>query len=231
MVLEEKKKKRTCCIRCGTCCKKGGPALHQEDAALFRKGILDRIHVYTLRQGEMVRDLDETLRVINHEIIKIKGQATLWTCRFFDEKESACTIYHDRPIECRALKCWDTRDFNDVRKRPYLKRRDLLNANDGILNIMEAHEKRCAYKLLESATKQLKGCDSDKAAAKILDLVNYDGFIRPFLAEKLNLNPEMMDFFFGRPLGTTIGMFGLAVKEEGDTLFLVPTETRGKVWA
>jgi len=228
MAFKEKKESRTCCIRCGTCCRKGGPALHLEDAPLFRKGILDRTHVYTLRQGEMVRDLDETPMVLKQELIKIKGHGDVWTCTFFDEEKSTCTIYDDRPVECRALKCWDTRDFNEVMKRPHLRRRDLLNANDGILKIMDAHEKRCSYKSLESATRHLKGADSEKAAAKIIDLVKYDGFVRAFLTEKFDLNPEIMDFFFGRSLAATIGMFGIAIKEEGDTLFLVPMGTRRK---
>ena len=202
--------------------------MHFEDALLFRKGILDRIHVYTLRQGEMVRGLDETLTVLKQEIIKIKGQGGAWTCTFYDEKESVCTIYDHRPVECRALKCWDTQDLNNVMNRPYLQRRDLLNANDGILEIMDAHEKRCSYIALESAAKQLKGRDSDEAATKILDLVKYDGFMRAFLAEKFNLDPEMMEFFFGRALSATIGMFGIAVKEKGDTVFLVPIATRQK---
>jgi Fe-S-cluster containining protein len=190
---------------------------------LFKKGILDRIHVYTVRKGEMVRDLDDRITALQHEVVKIKGQGEEWACTFFDDKENSCAIYHHRPIECRALKCWDTQYFNDVMKRPYLRRRDLLNANDGILKIMDAHEKRCSYATLGSAVKELEGLDSDKAAEKIIDLVKYDDFMRPFLTKKLDLHSNMMDFFFGRPLTTTIAMFGLAVKEEGDTVFLVPT--------
>jgi Fe-S-cluster containining protein len=223
-----KKTKRPHCIRCGTCCRKGGPALHREDAGLFRKGVLDRIHVYTIRKGEMVRDIDEAPTVLRQEVVKIKGQGNGWTCRFFDHEKSTCAIYNHRPIECRALKCWDTRDLTKVMKRAYLQRRDLLNANDGILKIIDAHGERCSYQTLEGATKGLGGPDRDEAAEKILDLVKYDHFVRPFLTKKLDLNPDMMDFFFGRPLAATIGMFGLAVKEKGDTLFLVPLETTGK---
>jgi Fe-S-cluster containining protein len=178
--------------------------------------------VYTLRQGEMVRNVDETPMVLEHELIKIKGQGNDWTCQFFDEKQVSCTIYQDRPIECRTLKCWDTREFNEAIKRPYLRRRDLLDSNDGILNIMDAHEKKCSYAYLASATRRLQGPDSENVAAKIIDLVKYDGFVRAFLAEKFDLHSEIMDFFFGRPLSNTIATFGLAVKEEGDTVFLVP---------
>jgi Fe-S-cluster containining protein len=30
----------TKCIRCGTCCKKGGPSFHLEDKMLIEKGII-----------------------------------------------------------------------------------------------------------------------------------------------------------------------------------------------
>ena len=61
---------------------------------------------------------------------------------------------------------------------------------------------------------------SDKAAEKILDLLQYDEYLRPFLAEKLKMDPNVMDFFFGRPLKTTIRMNGLCVKEDGDGFLL-----------
>jgi Fe-S-cluster containining protein len=222
MTIQETEAPRTRCIRCGTCCKKGGPALHKEDASLFKNGVLDRTDVYTIRKGEMARNLEDKITILKQEIIKIKGKGTTWTCMFFDEKNNACAIYQRRPIECKALKCWDTQYFTDIMNRPYLHRRELVNANDGILKIMDAHEKRCSYEDLGSVIKKLEGPSSDKAAEKIIELVKYDDFMRPFLSNKLNLHPNMMDFFFGRPLTITIAMFGLAIKEKGGTVYLVP---------
>ncbi len=216
---------RTHCIRCGTCCMKGGPTLHEEDGILFEKGILQRSHVYTLRKGEVVRNIDDTLVVLEQEIIKIKGQLEAWTCMFYDKDQGACTIYDHRPLECRALKCWDLRGFKEVMARPRLLRRDLIKPDDGILKIIGAHEQRCAYETLESVVRRLQGPDSDKTVGKILDLLQYDHYMRPFLAERLKVDTNEMDFFFGRPLTTTIRMFGLCVKQEGDTFLLVPMKT------
>ncbi len=213
---------RTDCIRCGTCCKKGGPTLHAEDTPLFEKGILEKQHVYTLRKGEVVRNIDETLVVLEQEIIKIKGQAEAWTCMFYNDDQRRCTIYDHRPVECRALKCWDIREFKEVIARPRIQRSDLINSNDGILRLIDAHEQRCAYKTLELAVKGLEGPDSEKAVEKILDLLQYDHYMRPLLMEKLDLPYHTIDFFFGRPLTTTIRMFGLCVKEEGDSFILLP---------
>ena len=216
---------RTHCIRCGTCCTKGGPTLHKEDAILFAKGILKIFHVYTLRKGEIVRNIDGTLMVLEQEIIKTKGQGEAWTCIFYDDDQKACNVYGHRPIECRALKCWDLRGFKEIRARPCLQRRDLIKPDDGIPKIIRAHEQRCAYETLWSAVERLRGADSGKAVEEILELLQYDHYMRHLLAEKLKMAPNAMDFFFGRPLTATIRMFGLCVKQEGDTFLLVPEES------
>ena len=84
---------------------KGGPTLHEEDAVLFSNGVLNKADVYTLRIGEVARNIDDTLMVIQQEMIKIKGQGESWSCLFYDDDENACKIYDHRPAECRALQC------------------------------------------------------------------------------------------------------------------------------
>ncbi len=226
LMFDGREEPRTHCIRCGTCCMKGGPSLHLDDTPLFADAILKIAHVYTLRKGETVRNIDDALMTLEHEIIKIKGQGETWTCMFYDDDQSGCKIYEHRPIECRALKCWDVREFKGVMARPYLQRRDLLNPGDGILKIIDAHEQRCAYDTLHSAAQELCRPDSEKAAEKTLDLLKYDNHMRPLLADKLNMTPSDMDFFFGRPLTTTIRMFGLCVEQEGDTFMLKPMDSK-----
>ena len=204
---------------------KGGPTLHEEDAILFAKGILKRSHVYTLRKSEVVRNIEDTLVALEQEIIKIKGQGEAWSCLFYDDDQGACRIYDHRPLECRALKCWDLRGFKEVMAKPCLQRRNLIKPDDGILKIISAHEQRCSYEALESDVKGLRGPDSDKAVEKILDLLQYDHHVRSFLGDKLKMDRNAMDLFFGRPLTTTIRMFGLCVKQEGDTFLLMPMES------
>jgi Fe-S-cluster containining protein len=222
IVSEREEAPRTHCIRCGTCCIKGGPTLHEDDATLFAEGVLEKIHVYTLRKGEVIRNIDDSLMILEGEMIKIKGEGETWSCMLYDDNEKACKIYQHRPAECRALKCWDPRDLIEVMATPRLQRTNLINQDDGILKIIEAHEQRCAYETLEAAVMGLQQPGSDKAVEKILDLLQYDQHIRPFLTEKLNVDPNAMDFFFGRPLATTIRRFGLCVKEEGGGFTLVP---------
>jgi Fe-S-cluster containining protein len=199
---------------------RGGPTLHKEDAVLFSKGTLSKADVYTLRKGEVVRNIDDTLMVIEQEMIKIKGQDGSWSCTFYDDDENACKIYEGRPAECKALQCWDLRILKEVMERPCLQRGDLIGRGDGILKIVKAHEEKCAYAILDAAVRELEHPGSEKAAEKILDLLLYDDYLRPFLVEKLAMDPVVMDFFFGRPLKDTIRMHGLCVKEEGDGFIL-----------
>jgi Fe-S-cluster containining protein len=215
---------RTHCIRCGTCCTKGGPTLHQVDAPLFAKGRLGRRHVYTLRKGEVVRNIDENLMALDQEMIKIKGAGETWSCIFYDEDRNACRIYTDRPLECRALQCWDLQELKKAMAEPCLQRNDLIKPDNGLRKLVEAHEMRCSYAVLESSVRALGGAKADVAVQEILDLMQYDHTMRPFLEEKLKIDPAEMDFLFGRPLTTTIRMFGLHIKEEDGAFTLLPID-------
>ena len=63
------------CIRCGTCCKKGGPSFHQADKHLIEKGLIHSKYLYTLRKGELAYDnVKECLMPVNSDIVKIKGK-------------------------------------------------------------------------------------------------------------------------------------------------------------
>ena len=86
MVPEGEAASRKECIRCGTCCIKGGPTLHEDDAALFTRGVLEKRHVYTLRKGELVRHIDDSLMTLEREMIKIKGTGEAWSCVFYNDE-------------------------------------------------------------------------------------------------------------------------------------------------
>ncbi len=223
MAKRTKNRRQTKCRRCGTCCLKGGPALHIEDQSLVSAGIIDKQDLYTLRKGEVVRNNDDTLAPLNHEIIKIKGAGEdTWACRFYDSSEKACRIYSRRPVECRALKCWDPGPLQQVMTLPYLQRTQFLEPGEALQKVIVAHEDRCAYQTMADAVKALNGPAATGAADRILDLLHYDQVVRTFVPEKLKLNRETMDFFFGRPMTTTIQMYGLKVRQEGNDFRLVP---------
>jgi Fe-S-cluster containining protein len=211
------------CHRCGTCCVKGGPALHREDAVLLIEGKIAVSHLYTLREGEFARNTEDRLVPVEGEIVKIKGRGDgTWTCRFYDDEAGACRIYTDRPAECRALKCWDATEIRLVMGRPYLRREDLVGDEKDIRAVMDVHEKRCTYKDLRAAVQALGGPQGDRAATRILDALRYDHVVRSLVPERLDLAPDTLDFYFGRPLSVTIRMFGLEVRQNHNGFTLQP---------
>ena len=107
------------CIRCGTCCKKGGPSFHHEDKMLIDKGIIPSKYIYTIRKGERSYDnVKECFLPASSDILKLKGQKGSWTCIFFNETNSNCKIYEHRPIECKVLMLGYQRNLRDLCKKP-----------------------------------------------------------------------------------------------------------------
>lgn len=224
------KRKQFNCIQCGTCCKKGGPSFHLEDKNLIEKGIILSKHIYTIRKGEPVFDnVQCRLLTATTDIIKIKGGKNSWTCIFFNEDDNNCKIYKNRPIECRALKCWDTEKLERIYSKNRLTRKDLLSKIKDLWNLIEDHQARCSYKKIKGFVRELNTDKRNKAIEGILDIIQYDIHLRPLLAEKAGINPNMIDFLFGRPLTETIKMYDLQVKCEGDRYYLKPLNMSSKL--
>ena len=217
-------KARDHCIRCGECCLKGSPTLQMEDWNLVNKGMIGKKDLYTIRKGELVKDnINEGLVVTNTELIKVrerKGESG--GCIFYDDPGKRCTIYEHRPLQCAALKCWDTKEFLEVFRGPKLMRKQAIE--DQVLSgLIEEHEKRCGHALLERLVGDIVS-KGEEAVQQILDLLKFDYHLRPFVAERLGLKPEEMEFFFGRPLKETITMFGLQVVQDPDGSFTLTTK-------
>ncbi len=209
------------CIRCGECCLKASPTLQVEDLHLVKKDLIGKKSLYTIRMGELVRDnVREDLVVTKRELIKIREREEgKRGCIFYDDLGKACTIYENRPAQCSALKCWDPRDFVMLYRGPKLKRQDVVK--DKVLSgLMAEHGRRCRYAVLEKHVKRIE-VDGEEAIEKILDMLKFDFQLRPFISDKLGLNPAEMDFYFGRPLTETIAMYGLQVIREPDGSFLL----------
>ena len=202
------------CIRCGTCCSKGGPTLHLEDLELFHRSVLKPAHVYTLRSGETVyHNILERLVPLDHELIKIKEVPGGRSCMFYDPGRNRCSIYDNRPVQCRALACWDTRELELVFTRPKLSRNSFLPPGIPILDIIEAHDRRCHPGRVIRLAKQLSHSHDEEIVRAIIDTVQYDAAMRPFMSERLGLDPSELDFFFGRPLSLILEACGLRIVE------------------
>jgi len=204
------------CIRCGTCCEKGGPCFHIEDRMLIEKGKIPSKYLYTIRKGELAHDnVKGCLTPVDSDIIKIKGKKDGWTCIFFDEVKKGCTIYDDRPLECRALKCWDTCELEQIYANTRLTRTDLVSEVKGLWELIKEHQACCDYKKIQPLIKNLVGSKNIHARRKLLEIIRYDAEIRKLVVARGGLDPEMLDFLFGRPLTKTLENYGIKIRPDG----------------
>ena len=210
-------KPRDRCIRCGACCLKSSPGLHWEDLPLIKEGGIQTSSLVTVRRGEFVRDtVKGGLAVIEEEIIKVREHKE-GGCVFYEREAEGCTVYDQRPLECRALQCWDTAQFMKVYLEPKVIRKDVVS--EGVLlGLINKHDERCSYAALHEHVQAIQG-RGEVAIDAIIDLMRFDYELRPFVAHKLGIPMEEMDFYFGRPLFQTVVMFGLKVDQLPDGTF------------
>lgn len=181
---------RNHCVRCGDCCRSGGPALHKVDLALLRSGVLAASDLVTFRAGEPVRDQPSGVLVpLEAEIVKIRGKDNGWTCSFFRD-ESGCAIYENRPAECRALKCWDTAELAAMYEHERVTRADILGP--GAMDIVTEHETRCPVPKAVELARFGGGMKLDA-------MYGYDEAMRETLAHRGATGGEL-EFLLGRPL-------------------------------
>ena len=200
------------CQRCGTCCSKGGPALHIVDQQLVDSGKIPLKHLLTIRQGEPAFDnVTATIAPAVTDIIKIKNlSANTTQCTFYDSRQQSCCIYAQRPCECDALQCWDTQELETIYRSQRLTRRHLLSAVKGLWELVEDHQAHCDYgHIAELAGQVARNRRPGKAEQDLLALMHYDDALRKATVKRAEHTSEMLDFLFGRPLAFTIQLFQL----------------------
>lgn len=187
--------KRDCCVRCGECCRSGGPALHLEDLDLMRKGVVSAGDLITYRAGEFVRDQPaDALVPLESEIVKLRGSGQGRTCVHYDAEKPGCAIYENRPAECRALKCWDTSELEAMYCVDRVARADILGP--GAMEIVNEHERRCPAGRAIELARSGGGMELD-------EMLRYDESMRETLTGR-GASPEELNFLLGRPLRTVI---------------------------
>ena len=202
----ESEKKIQSCTRCGECCAKGGPALHSEDMIFLQNGLLRPTNLFTLRAGELAyHPLEERLIELSDEMIKIKSIDESSTCTFYDADHNACGIYESRPLECRALKCWDTKDVEGLFMQDLLSRLDLCSKGSVVAEMISAYERSFPpgriYGLLSEACSQ-EG--TQQSSPEIEQMVSTDDAFRQKVVEALGLREDDLEFFFGRSVKSLI---------------------------
>jgi len=208
---------RSSCIRCGVCCKKGGPTIHTDDKKQIEEGKIPIKFLFTIRKHEPAFDnIRNLIAPTKTDIIKIKSKKDSAACIFYDPSNSECRIYENRPIECRELKCWDTREISLLYDKNRINRKTLLSGIKDLSDLIQDHQARCSYiKIAELADKvKCNNTGKKDAIEKLNEMIRYDYSIRHLIVEKDKKASEMLDFLFGRPLTATIQLFGLNTKKD-----------------
>lgn len=206
--------KRTTCIRCGTCCQKGGPVLHHQDKQILLEGHAGHQHLITIRKGELAVDpVFGTLMPVSQELVKVRGRGNDWSCCFFDEASSSCTIYEHRFLECRLLRCWDPSELKSVIGKDTVTRAELINPGDPVMKVIEFHERQCPYGELGELLADLSRPNGKrKALVRLHELIRKDLAIRAYAITELGLKEECEPFIFGRPLFKLLRARGIEIE-------------------
>lgn len=204
----------TSCIRCGTCCAKGGPALHQKDLPLIHGKHLVIPDLITIRIGEPVHSpLVNTIEPSRTELIKLAGRADSWTCYFFDLAQNLCGMYANRPLECRLLKCWQPTELTKVIYQHCLSRQDIIPAEDPLWELVALQEEHCAFAKIASLAAEFTTTCTPTIQAEIARIVSLELKIRQRAIQlrRLSVSEELL--YFGRPLFKSLSFYRLAIHE------------------
>ena len=199
------------CKRCATCCRKGGPALHGQDKLLVMEGHLPLDRLFTIRPAEPVLD-NVTGRIIfpDSDIVKIKAASFSSACLFLEPASNTCSIYDQRPLECRVLECWQPEGLASIYNRNRLSRKDILMPKNPCLwNLVAEHQSRCDYSEVARLARLWLEGDKTGPAAALLEIMRYDTSLRQTCSREGGIAEAMLDFLFGLPLSVTIARFGL----------------------
>lgn len=206
------------CRRCGNCCRNGGPALHSEDLPLIQDGTISLSEIVTLRPGERAYDqLSEKVDPLCSEILKIKGRDGTWTCTYFSPAGNSCGMYENRPLECEVLFCRDIEPLRAIYEKNRLTRADLLPDGHPLLDLIREHDEKCNPMQLEELAKAARAGDA-QAGEKLKKMVIFDMEVRRLVPEKTGMDPEMNEFFFGRPLRVLLATMNIKAYETGGTV-------------
>lgn len=209
------------CRRCGTCCRKGGPALHAPDLPLFSgPDALDLSLVVTLRAGELVHDqLKGCLAPLASEVLKLRSRPEAHGgqgCILLHPADNSCTLYERRPAECRALNCRDTDELAAMYDADRLSRSDLLPAGHGLLAVMAEHEALVPVARIAPLAEDLRrgGQEALDAGAELERMALADRAFRKALSERAGIGPEYHECFLGRAAGALFAAAGLSLRAD-----------------
>ena len=214
------------CAACGSCCRTASPTLHEDDLELLRGQSIPPSSLMTLRKGEPVlTPLMQRPLFLTEERIKVREKPGTTECLFLDGEADRCTIYDDRPLQCRAQACWDESLARELIREKPLTRYQVFRGVDPLIEVMDEHDRRCSFAALSQAFQELEESAGGEAAA-VIDALAFEEHFRRSIAAQLALPEDTLELVFGRPFSRLIRLFGYRVDTDPDgTRTLVPEAT------
>lgn len=204
------------CVQCGECCRRGSPTLLLEDLEILQSGGIPWEKLVTLRRGEPVRSaFEDKPAILVDERIKLQERPGTHECVLFDHATNQCTVYANRPMQCRAQACWDPQEARSLENEPYLTRRDIFKNVELLLELMVEHDQRCAFDKLNAAFMRLAE-SAEASLDEVLQLVAFEDHFRTFFAEQLKIPADNLNLVFGRSFADLVPLFGFRVRTEPD---------------
>ncbi len=208
--------KITQCQRCGSCCTAASPTLLKEDMALYLSNLLNDTNTYTLRIGEpLYNRKEQELYFAPFEMIKVEEDAG---CSLY-EGSGECSIYEQRPLQCREYRCWNTEPPLEGIEDKRLTRQDIFGQVAPIYEIIIKHEDLCSYEKFIGLLETLEQ-GSQEQVEEILEMLKFDSTVRDFVRENFGVNAKSLDLLFGRPMADTLDFFGFELIREDDGITL-----------
>lgn len=211
--------KRTSCVRCGTCCRTNPPTLLRSDSSLLADSTIGPEHLVVIREAERVYSVsDKDIYVAPFEMIMVRGHDGSSVCGFL-AGENVCELQEKRPAQCKAYTCYGPQTTVTGLEAARMTRSDIFGGVPLVMEAITRHDEKCSYRLLADLLDAVAGGD-EAAVETVLDMLQYDLYARPFLAEKFGLPPEVLGLILGKPLVETIREFGYQVEQDGDDFIL-----------
>ncbi len=174
-----------------------------DDADLVAEGSLLPVQLITYRKGEPAWDpAKRELIALPCEMIKIRQVEGGTACMLYNASSASCSIYENRPLECRALKCWDTEDIENLFLKDLLYRRALFARSGTLMQLVDAYEKAIPVEdILFFCNAVNTGSPEDRAKAlEHMELVaKVDVQFRSQASSTLGLGEDDLLFYFGSP--------------------------------
>ncbi|MEZ0328782.1 MAG: YkgJ family cysteine cluster protein [Dissulfuribacterales bacterium] len=192
---------KSACKRCGACCIKGGPVLHKADISLLSSSLLTPNVLVTIRKGEPVyHPTEDRLVELPLDIIKIKSKPAENTCMFFDAQAMCCSIYDERPLECRAFRCWDTEEAEGLFLTDVLARENIFPVGSAFLEVINAYDQRFPPKEIFSMIFEARDLldSAQEILSELQDVAEKDAMFRRRVRATFKIEEDALDFFLGR---------------------------------